>query len=68
MFIPITPEELRRLNWTELDVVLVSGDTYIDSPYSGAALIGQQLMRAGYRVGIIAQPDVGSAVDITRLG
>ena len=68
MFIPTTPEELRRLNWTELDVVLVSGDTYIDSPYSGAALIGQQLMRAGYRVGIIAQPDVGSAVDITRLG
>ena len=68
MFIPTTPEELRRLNWTELDVVLVSGDTYIDSPYSGAALIGQQLMRAGYRVGIIAQPDVGSAADISRLG
>jgi len=68
MFIPTTPEELKTLNWTDLDVILISGDTYIDSPYSGAALIGQQLMRGGYRVGIIAQPDVKSAVDITRLG
>ena len=68
MFIPSTPEELKTLNWPELDIILVSGDTYIDSPYSGAALIGQQLIRSGYRVGIIAQPDVKSAVDITRLG
>ncbi|MEN6556195.1 MAG: YgiQ family radical SAM protein, partial [Anaerolineaceae bacterium] len=68
MFIPTTPEELKTLNWTELDVILVSGDTYIDSPFSGTALIGQQLIRSGYRVGIIAQPDVKSAADITRLG
>ncbi|NMD27428.1 MAG: YgiQ family radical SAM protein, partial [Chloroflexi bacterium] len=68
MFIPTTPEELKTLNWPELDIILVSGDTYIDSPYSGAALIGQQLIRSGYRVGIIAQPDIKSAVDITRLG
>ena len=68
MFIPTTPEELKTLNWPVLDVILVSGDTYIDSPYSGAALIGKQLLQRGYRVGIIAQPDVKSAADITRLG
>ncbi|HQH57398.1 MAG TPA: YgiQ family radical SAM protein [Anaerolineaceae bacterium] len=68
MFIPTTPEELKALDWPELDVILVSGDTYIDSPFSGAALIGKQLMRRGYRVGIIAQPDIRSAADITRLG
>jgi uncharacterized radical SAM protein YgiQ len=68
MFIPTTSQEVAALGWDPLDVILVSGDTYIDSPYSGAALIGKQLMAAGYRVGIIAQPEVNSAADITRLG
>jgi uncharacterized radical SAM protein YgiQ len=68
MFIPTSSQEVAALGWDPLDVILVSGDTYIDSPYSGAALIGQQLMEAGYRVGIIAQPEVNSASDITRLG
>ena len=68
MFIPTTSQEVAALGWDSLDVILVSGDTYIDSPYSGAALIGKQLMAAGYRVGIIAQPEVNSAADITRLG
>ncbi|HAE86245.1 MAG TPA: YgiQ family radical SAM protein, partial [Anaerolineaceae bacterium] len=68
MFIPTTPQEVAALDWDPLDVILVSGDTYIDSPYSGAALIGKQLMAAGYRVGIIAQPEVNSATDIMRLG
>lgn len=56
------------LGWDKLDVILVSGDTYIDSPYSGVALIGKQLMHAGYKVGIIAQPDINTPIDITRLG
>ena len=68
MFIPTTSQEAAALGWDPLDVILVSGDTYIDSPYSGAALIGKQLIAAGYRVGIIAQPEVNSATDITRLG
>ena len=68
MFIPTTSQEVAALGWDLLDVILVSGDTYIDSPYSGAALIGKQLIVAGYRVGIIAQPEVNSATDITRLG
>ncbi len=65
---PTTPQELDQFNWHKLDVILISGDTYIDSPYSGAAIIGKQLLHAGYKVGIIAQPDILSGDDITRLG
>ena len=68
MFIPTTAQELADLGWHTLDVILVSGDTYIDSPYNGVALIGKQLLKAGYKVGIIAQPDINSPDDITRLG
>lgn len=68
MFIPTTPEELHALGWDTPDIILVSGDSYIDSPYSGIALLGKILINAGYRVGVIAQPDVNSAADITRLG
>ena len=68
MFLPTTREELNRLGWDTLDVILVTGDTYIDSPFIGAAVIGNVLADAGYRVGIIAQPDVHSGADICRLG
>jgi len=68
MFIPTTQEEIKKLGWETLDIVLVSGDTYIDSPYSGMAIVGRLLLQAGYRVGIIAQPDCESEKDITRLG
>ena len=68
MFLPATPEELRELGWDRLDVILVTGDSYLDSPFVGVSVIGQWLLKAGYRVGIIAQPDVDSAADITRLG
>jgi uncharacterized radical SAM protein YgiQ len=67
-FLPTTPEELRQRGWDHLDVILVTGDSYIDSPYIGAAVIGRVLEQAGYRVGIIAQPDVSTPTDITRLG
>ena len=68
MFLPATPEELRHLGWDRLDVILVTGDAYLDSPYVGVSVIGKWLLRAGYRVGIIAQPDIASGADITRLG
>jgi uncharacterized radical SAM protein YgiQ len=66
-FLPTTREEARRLGWNRLDVVLVTGDTYIDSPFIGTAVIGRVLVDAGYRVGIIAQPDTTSGRDIARL-
>ena len=68
MFLPTTPDEAVSLGWDRLDIVLVTGDSYIDSPCIGAAVIGKLLLTAGYRVGIIAQPDIASPADITRLG
>jgi uncharacterized radical SAM protein YgiQ len=67
-FLPTTRAELDLLGWPVLDVILVTGDTYIDAPHIGAAVIGRVLLAAGFRVGIIAQPDVESGSDIARLG
>jgi uncharacterized radical SAM protein YgiQ len=67
-YLPTTPEELHQRGWDALDIILVTGDSYIDSPFIGAAVIGRVLEAAGYRVGIIAQPDITSPQDITRLG
>ena len=68
MFIPATPDEIRKVGWTRLDVILVAGDSYLDSPFVGVSVIGQRLLAAGYRVGIIPQPDIDSEKDISRLG
>lgn len=68
MFIPTAIEEAHTLGWDRFDVIIVSGDTYIDSPLMGASVIAHSLVDAGFRVGIIAQPDLNSAHDITRLG
>jgi len=54
--------------WDQCDIVLVSGDAYIDSPFIGVAMVGRMLERMGYRVGMIGQPDVNSDIDIKRLG
>jgi len=68
MFLPTTPEELKEQGWEELDIILVTGDAYIDSPFVGVAVIGHILVDAGFRVGVVAQPDVRSNGDIRRLG
>ena len=56
-FLPITLDEVRRLGWEQVDVVLVTGDAYIDHPAFGTAVIGRTLEAAGYRVAIIPQPN-----------
>lgn len=68
MFLPTTPEELKDRNIPQLDIILVTGDAYIDSPFMGVSLVGRVLESAGFTVGIIAQPDTDSPKDITRLG
>ncbi|MDR3205932.1 MAG: YgiQ family radical SAM protein [Candidatus Methanoplasma sp.] len=68
MFIPTTQTEASDRGWDALDVIIVSGDTYIDSPYNGAAMIGHWLIANGIRTGIICQPDPSSGADIGRLG
>jgi len=68
MFLPTTDAELKKLKWDKLDIILVTGDAYIDSPFIGVSVIGRVLASAGFRVGIIAQPDWQSKKDICRLG
>jgi uncharacterized radical SAM protein YgiQ len=68
MFLPTTKNEVEKLGWKQLDIILVTGDCYIDSPLVGVSVIGHCLMRAGFKVGIIGQPEMGSSKDICRLG
>ena len=68
MILPSTQNEILSLGWDAPDIILVSGDAYLDTPFSGAALIGRVLTAAGFRTAIIAQPDVASKDDIRRLG
>ena len=67
-FLPVTKEEMSALGWSGADVILVSGDAYVDSPYSGVAVIGQTLAKAGYRVAVLSQPDVGDPEAFRELG
>ncbi|MDX9816731.1 MAG: YgiQ family radical SAM protein [Smithellaceae bacterium] len=68
MFLPTTSLELKNLGWDCPDIILVTGDAYIDSPHIGVAVIGGTLADAGYKVAVIAQPQIKSAADIARLG
>jgi len=67
-FLPMSRAEMEALGWDECDVVLVTGDAYIDHPSFGMALVGRLLEAQGFRVGIISQPDWTSATDFRRLG
>lgn len=67
-FLPTTRADMDARGWDYCDVILVSGDAYIDSPFIGVAMVGRMLERLGYRVGMIGQPDVKSPNDIMRLG
>jgi uncharacterized radical SAM protein YgiQ len=61
-------QEMETLGWDSCDIILVTGDAYIDHPSFGMALIGRLLEAQGFRVGIICQPDWNSAVDFKKLG
>ena len=68
-FLPTTKKELELRGWDELDVILFSGDAYIDHPSFGAAVIGRTLEAAGYKVAIVPQPDWhGDFRDFKKLG
>ncbi len=57
-FLPVTQEELKQRWIKQPDVILNTGDAYIDSPYCGVAVIGRVLEEAGYSVAVIPQPDI----------
>jgi uncharacterized radical SAM protein YgiQ len=66
--LPMSKAEMDDLGWDACDVILVTGDAYIDHPSFGMALIGRLLEAQGFRVGIISQPDWTSAKDFMKLG
>jgi len=61
-------EEMHELGWDSCDIIIVTGDAYVDHPSFGMAIIGRVLEAQGFRVGIIAQPDWRSTADFERLG
>jgi len=67
-FLPASRAEIKSRGWDGLDIILVSGDAYVDHPSYAASVIGRVLEGAGFRVGIIAQPDPSGPDDFTRLG
>src|SRR6478752_1303993 len=67
-FLPMSRAEMDTLGWDSCDVVLVTGDAYIDHPSFGMALVGRLLESQGFRVGIISQPDWRSADAFRALG
>ncbi len=67
-FLPITMAEANARGWDSLDFVFITGDAYVDHPSFGTAILSRLLESEGYRVGIIAQPNVKNADDIARFG
>jgi uncharacterized radical SAM protein YgiQ len=67
-FLPLSVKEGEKLGIRQFDVILVTGDAYVDHPSFGTALIGRVLWDAGFTVGIIAQPDWKTSADFTELG
>ncbi|MGO9994006.1 MAG: YgiQ family radical SAM protein [Steroidobacteraceae bacterium] len=67
-FLPTTRAEMQALGWEQCDVIIVTGDAYVDHPSFGMAIIGRVLEAQGFKVGIIAQPDWHSTQDFEALG
>ncbi len=67
-FLPMSRAEMEALGWDSCDVILVTGDAYIDHPSFGMAIVGRLLEAQGFRVGMIAQPDWRNAEDFKKLG
>src|SRR5437763_10820741 len=67
-FLPTTMAEARARGWDQLDVILISGDAYVDHPAFGPVLIARFLEGRGLKVGFLAQPDWRSLDDFQRLG
>jgi uncharacterized radical SAM protein YgiQ len=67
-FLPMSRAEMDALGWDSCDVILVTGDAYVDHPSFGMAIVGRLLEAQGFRVGIIAQPDWQSAAPFAALG
>jgi uncharacterized radical SAM protein YgiQ len=67
-FLPMSRAEMDELGWDSCDIIIVTGDAYVDHPSFGMAIVGRVLEAQGFRVGIIAQPDWRSTADFQKLG
>ncbi|WP_286267042.1 YgiQ family radical SAM protein [Thalassotalea atypica] len=67
-FFPMSRQEMDELGWDSCDIILVTGDAYVDHPSFGMAIIGRMLEAQGFRVGMIAQPDWQSKDEFMKLG
>jgi len=67
-FLPVSKKDIEERGWDELDVIIITGDAYVDHPAFGAAVIARVLEQAGYKVGIISQPDWKTSDDFLKLG
>ncbi|KUL00531.1 MAG: hypothetical protein XE11_2429, partial [Methanomicrobiales archaeon 53_19] len=67
-FLPITKREKEKLGIDSFDIIIISGDAYVDHPSFAAAILGRNLWAAGYTVGIIPQPDWQQDEDFLALG
>jgi uncharacterized radical SAM protein YgiQ len=67
-FLPTTPDEIKQRRWERADIILITGDAYIDHPSFGVALIGRWLEKLGYHVAVLAQPDWRSVDAFRSLG
>ncbi|MCX2981519.1 YgiQ family radical SAM protein [Halieaceae bacterium IMCC14734] len=67
-YLPMSRAEMDALGWDSCDIIIVTGDAYVDHPSFGMAVIGRLLEAQGFRVGIISQPDWSSAEAFTQLG
>jgi len=67
-YLPMSRDEMDQLGWDSCDIILVTGDAYVDHPSFGMAVIGRLLEAQGFRVGIISQPDWTNPEDFMRLG
>lgn len=67
-YLPMSQDEMDQLGWDSCDIILVTGDAYVDHPSFGMAIVGRVLEGQGFRVGIISQPDWHSKDDFMKLG
>ena len=67
-FLPISKQDMEARGWDQLDFLFITGDAYVDHPSFGPAIICRVLEKAGFKVGIISQPDWRSTTDFKKLG
>lgn len=67
-FLPVSKQDMEQRGWDEVDIVIVTGDAYVDHPSFGTAIISRLLERFGYKVAVLAQPDYHSCDDFKRFG